>query len=72
MALLRNREVKIEGVAAEIDGSTFLVRYPDGETELAKMHELSFTQSEYDTFVKPQVPQVQIIADPDTPEVKKK
>lgn len=64
MALLRNREVKIESIATEIDGSTFHVRYHDGETEIAKMHELSFTPSEYETFVKRSLPEVQIINEP--------
>lgn len=65
MALLRNREVKIESVAFEIDGSTFNVRYPDGQTEIAKMHELSFTRREYDEFVRGILPEVQIIDEPE-------
>lgn len=66
MALLRNREVKIESVAFEIDGSTFHVRYLDGETEIAKMHELSFTRKEYEEFVKHHLPEVQIIDEPES------
>lgn len=65
MALLRNRQVQIMRVANEVDGSTFQVRYPDGETEMAKMHELTFTQQEYDQFVKPDLPSVQIMSDSD-------
>lgn len=65
MALLRNREVTILRVAHEIDGSTFVVKYPDGETEIVKMHELIFTQAEYDQFVKPDLPSVQILSDAD-------
>lgn len=65
MALLRNREVQILRVATEIDGSTFQVRYPDGETEIVKMHELIFTQAEYDQFVKPDLPSVQIMSEAD-------
>lgn len=65
MAILRNREVQIMRVADEIDGSTFVVRYPDAETEMAKMHELIFTQAEYDQFVKPDLPSVQIMSDAD-------
>lgn len=61
MALLRNREVQILRVATEVDGSTFQVRYPDGETELVKMHELEFTKAEYDQFVKPEIPVVKMI-----------
>lgn len=64
MAMLRNREVKIDAVASEIDGSTFHVRYPEGETEIAKLHELSFTRSEYESFVRPLLPEVQIIDEP--------
>lgn len=70
MALLRNREVQILRVATEVDGSTFVVRYPDGETEMAKMNELEFTTQEYDSFVKTVVPEVKIIEDT-KPEVKK-
>lgn len=65
MAILRNREVQIMRVADEVDGSTFVVRYPDGETEMAKMHEMVFTQQEYDQFVKPDLPSVQIMSDSD-------
>lgn len=65
MAILRNREVQIMRVADEVDGSTFVVRYPDAETEMAKMHELIFTQAEYDQFVKPDLPSVQIMSDAD-------
>lgn len=65
MAILRNREVQIMRVADEVDGSTFIVRYPDAETEMAKMHELIFTQAEYDQFVKPDLPSVQIMSDAD-------
>ncbi len=65
MALLRNREVQILRVANEVDGSTFVVRYPDAETEMVKMHELTFTQNEYDQFVKPDLPSVQIMSDAD-------
>lgn len=73
MAMLRNREVRILRTADEIDGSTFQVRYPDGETELAKMHELEFTRDEYNTFVKPSVPEVKIIDEvqDEKPKVKK-
>ena len=60
MALLCNREVQILRVATEVDGSTFVVRYPDAETEMAKMNELVFTPEEYDTFVKHQLPDVKI------------
>lgn len=70
MALLRNREVQILRVATEVDGSTFVVRYPDGETEMAKMNELEFTQQEYNSFVKPVTPEVKIIEE-SKPEVKK-
>lgn len=70
MALLRNREVTIESVATEIDGSTFHVRYPDGQNEIAKMHELSFTQAEYDAFVKPKLPEVKIVTDADIKNVR--
>lgn len=69
MALLRNREVRIESIASEIDGSTFLVRYSDGETEFAKMHELSFTRKEYNEFVKQTLPEVQIIDEPEATSV---
>lgn len=65
MAILRNREVQIMRVANEVDGSTFVVRYPDAETEMVKMHELIFTQDEYDQFVKPDLPSVQIMSQDD-------
>lgn len=61
MALLRNREVQILRVANEVDGSTFVVRYPDNETEMAKMNELIFTPQEYDTFVKVSLPEVNVM-----------
>lgn len=61
MALLRNREVQILRVATEVDGSTFVVRYPDAETEMAKMNELIFTPAEYDAFVRTQLPEVQVM-----------
>lgn len=61
MAILRNREVEILRTAIEIDGSTFQVRYPDGETELVKMNELEFTKSEYDQFVKQELPVVKMV-----------
>ena len=61
MALLRNREVKILRTVEEIDGSTFEVEYLDRETEYAKMHELQFTRDEYDRFVQPLLPEINII-----------
>lgn len=73
MAKLRNRDVTIERVADEIDHSTFVVVYPDRETEYAKMHELSFTKDEYNTFVKPQEPQVSFVEEEQpAPETKSK
>lgn len=69
MAILRGREVQIESIAYEIDGSTFNVRYLDGETDLAKMHELSFTRKEYEQFVKPVIPDVSIIDEPESTSV---
>lgn len=72
MALLRNREVEILSRADHIDNSTFLVRYPDYETEYAKMHELSFTQAEADTYVKPILPVVNILEEPKLEPVAKK
>ena len=69
MAILRGREVRIESIAFEIDGSTFNVRYLDGETEIAKMHELSFTRKEYEEFVKPVIPDVSIIDEPEATSV---
>lgn len=61
MALLRNREVQILRTAVEIDESSFQVRYPDGETEIAKMHELIFTPEEYNTFVRQELPEVRVM-----------
>jgi hypothetical protein len=61
MAILRGREVQIMRTAIEIDGSTFQVLYPDGETELAKMNELEFTKAEYDQFVKKELPVVKMV-----------
>lgn len=61
MALLRNREVQILRVANEVDGSTFVIRYPDGETEMAKMNELIFTPQEYDAFVRVTLPEVNVM-----------
>lgn len=71
MAMLRNREVRIERACTEIDGSTFEVRYADGQNEFAKMHELQFTRPEYEQFVSSQLPVVQILEDI-KPEPKKK
>ena len=64
MAMLRNREVNVERVASEIDGSTFEVRYADGQNEFAKLHELEFTRREYEQFVRIQLPEVKIIDEP--------
>lgn len=61
MAILRGREVQIETVVHDQDPSTFQVRYQDGETEIVKMHELEFTQDEYDQFIKRNFPQPRII-----------
>lgn len=74
MALLRNREVRVESIATHIDGSTFNVRYPDGENEIAKLHELSFSRKEYEEFVRQHLPEIQIIDEPEATsvEVKKK
>lgn len=63
MALLRNRPVKIERQANEIDGSTFEVRYEDGQNEYAKMHELEFTRAEYDMYIHTRLPEVKILED---------
>lgn len=65
MALLRNREVTIERVASEIDESTFQVRYKDGESEYAKLHELEMTRREYEEFVHAKLPEVKIINEPE-------
>ena len=72
MAMLRNKEVSILRVATDIDPSTFQVRYKDGETEYAKMHELHFTHDEAKIFVHPQMPQINYIEDakPEPVEVK--
>ena len=64
MAMLRNREVRVERAATEMDGSTFEVRYPDGQNEFAKMHELEFTRSEYEKYVHVRLPEVKIIEEP--------
>jgi hypothetical protein len=68
MALLRNREVQILRVATEVDGSTFVVRYPDGETEMAKMNELIFTPQEFEAFVRTDLPEVRVMDQKDMTE----
>lgn len=75
MAILRGREVSIVGVMEDIDFSTFRVRYPDGETEIAKLHELKFSQDEYKQHVESHLPVVSFIEEVpqiDTPVTEKK
>jgi hypothetical protein len=65
MAILRNREVEIVDVALHIDPSTFIVRYKDGQTEYAKLHELAFTKAEYSLFVHDKLPTVKMVDEPE-------
>lgn len=69
MAILRNREVEIVDTALNIDPSTFVVRGQDGQTEYAKLHELSFTEDEYSIFVHDKLPTVKMVEKP-KPETK--
>lgn len=70
MAILRGREVNIVSVVHEQDPSTFQVRYPSGDNEIVKMHELGFTQAEYDQYIKPHQSEVKIVDDKEVKSVR--